>query len=106
MRHVKESRITVHVLPRGHRLMYAGIPRECIVHEDEAPVRIELSGDLPAQRIADIILAETTRLIPGKSGGALVEHIHVASVPIVGSIVSETGKIVHWPISGPGSNVV
>ena len=53
---VSRPKITAKVYPPGHLLIYKGVARECVVHDDEKPVRVEVSGNLTKQRVAEVVL--------------------------------------------------
>ena len=103
------SPVKVIVHPPGHLLVARGAAREFLMHKDEFPPRLEISGDLPAQRIAEIACEQGMGLTPA-AASARAEPIEIARVPILGTMVGPGGKLLgpegrplSWPDPRSGS---
>lgn len=87
----------------GDRLVFEGKAREFVVHGDERPARVEISGDLPAQRIAEIASEATYRLTRGAAEGSC-GVIQITAVPVHGNLLEDDAF--NWPLMLPGSSAV
>jgi hypothetical protein len=53
--------LIVVVHPVGHEIVLNGHHLDYISHADETPVRLEIAGDVPRERIAEIVLSQAER---------------------------------------------